>query len=890
MSRYSGLKFKKFDLHVHTPASHDFKNKSVTSEQIVSEAIKKGLRGIAITDHNTGEWVDKIKEAAEGKNLTVFPGVEIHCSGGETGIHIIGIFDVEKGSQHIDALLADLKISVDDFGKSNAVTHKSVYDVIDILSSKPHDGIAVLAHCKSSKGVLGEIKGEIRKKIFEHTGVLAVETSYDDFTNTQKIQKKNRAIDLLNGDDQNYNRRKLAVYISSDSIADSDNVHTLEGIGTQYTYFKVDDVIDIESLRQCFIDRDVRIRQYFEYKDNAYPNIKKISVKSGFFDNQFAEFHNGLNSILGGKGAGKSLLVEFMRFALSKETSNPEILDDYNSKLEKRLGIYGEVLIEFEDETGMNHKVKRIFNPSENDPYSKFDESNIAKAFPVLFLSQNEIIKIAEDQNEQIKFIDKFFDFQNFKDRIKNIEGDLSTLDKQFAEGLRAISNINEIDDQKNKNILELGKLKTSLSDPIYNKYKNLEQKDFAFRKQHESLTNVRSYLSNDLESLKVFDKPSFDEPVSDDPAIKRNTDVITQAILTVELKFEEALKVVNKSLIDIKNEYDKWLPTFKFEKRKYEKHIREAGGDKKEIERKRLRLVLTIEDLKKRRVILEKKSENLKNIKETRDDLINELIKIYSEYSKERKEKCNKFQKESNGRLKIELHESTNTDAFRERLLNMKRGSRLRDNDIDIICEKIKPYNFILYILRYVASNNIKHIQSISDKTNIDINRVKVLCDFLLSAELYEDLLKLQYEVHPQDKPIIQYKLNDGSYEEIKNISVGQKCTAMLIIALSDGNFPIIIDQPEDSLDVRSVWDDMCVKIRKGKTKRQFIFTTHNSSLAVASDTDKFTLIENIRNKGEIYLTGAIDIKKVKDEVIKYLEGGESTYKAKAQKYGLKS
>ena len=54
-----GLSFKKFDLHIHTPASKCFSDKSVTAEQIVAKAIKEGLSAIAITDHNTGEWIDK---------------------------------------------------------------------------------------------------------------------------------------------------------------------------------------------------------------------------------------------------------------------------------------------------------------------------------------------------------------------------------------------------------------------------------------------------------------------------------------------------------------------------------------------------------------------------------------------------------------------------------------------------------------------------------------------------------------------------------------------------------------------------------------------------------------------------------------------------------------
>lgn len=79
-----GLKYKKMDLHVHTPASHDFKNKEITPEQIVKHCQNIGLDAIAITDHNTGEYIDKIKGVAKGK-LTIFPGVEISCLGGQSG-------------------------------------------------------------------------------------------------------------------------------------------------------------------------------------------------------------------------------------------------------------------------------------------------------------------------------------------------------------------------------------------------------------------------------------------------------------------------------------------------------------------------------------------------------------------------------------------------------------------------------------------------------------------------------------------------------------------------------------------------------------------------------------------------------------------------------------
>lgn len=109
MSKTRGLAFQRFDLHVHTPGSEDFADRDVTAEQVVTEALKKGLRGIAVTDHNTGEWVDAVKNAAEGTDLVVFPGAEIYCTGGKSGIHVLALLDPAKGTKHINALLAALE-------------------------------------------------------------------------------------------------------------------------------------------------------------------------------------------------------------------------------------------------------------------------------------------------------------------------------------------------------------------------------------------------------------------------------------------------------------------------------------------------------------------------------------------------------------------------------------------------------------------------------------------------------------------------------------------------------------------------------------------------------------------------------------------------------------
>ena len=107
-----GLIYRKIDLHIHTPESDCFPDKSVTPDDIVNKAIKEGLDAIAITDHNSGASIDAVKQAAK-KRLVVFPGVEITTTAGKSNIHIVAVFDKDKSTKDVENLLGELKILPD---------------------------------------------------------------------------------------------------------------------------------------------------------------------------------------------------------------------------------------------------------------------------------------------------------------------------------------------------------------------------------------------------------------------------------------------------------------------------------------------------------------------------------------------------------------------------------------------------------------------------------------------------------------------------------------------------------------------------------------------------------------------------------------------------------
>ena len=102
----SGLERIALDLHVHTPASHDWTGGQITPEEFVAHAQSTGLSGFAVTDHETGAWIDPLREAAKGTGFIVIPGVELNNLAGNAGIHLVVLFELDASSLDVERFLA----------------------------------------------------------------------------------------------------------------------------------------------------------------------------------------------------------------------------------------------------------------------------------------------------------------------------------------------------------------------------------------------------------------------------------------------------------------------------------------------------------------------------------------------------------------------------------------------------------------------------------------------------------------------------------------------------------------------------------------------------------------------------------------------------------------
>ena len=140
MSEVKDVAFKKVDLHIHTPRSACYSDPSVTTEQIVNSALTAELSVIAITDHNTVEAVDGIRQVAEKKGLFAFPGIELSTRGG----HIISIFDLDTPVERLRDFLDNIGITRQGWGDAAIMADDGIEEVLQKIIE--WGGIAIAAH------------------------------------------------------------------------------------------------------------------------------------------------------------------------------------------------------------------------------------------------------------------------------------------------------------------------------------------------------------------------------------------------------------------------------------------------------------------------------------------------------------------------------------------------------------------------------------------------------------------------------------------------------------------------------------------------------------------------------------------------------------------------
>jgi len=171
---------------------------------------------------------------------------------------------------------------------------------------------------------------------------------------------------------------------------------------------------------------------------------------------------------------------------------------------------------------------------------------------------------------------------------------------------------------------------------------------------------------------------------------------------------------------------------------------------------------------------------------------------------------------------------------------------------------------------------------EALEDRGNLDRYRAWAAD---LSAWLYSlEHIRIRYS--------IQY---DGV--EIEQLSPGTRGIVLLLLYLSidrTDDRPLIIDQPEENLDPKSVYDELVDRFRETKLRRQIIVVTHNANLVVNTDADQVIVARvGHHQPGALptmtYMAGALENSEIRKEVCEILEGGEPAFLDRAKRLRLR-
>ncbi|MCY4225096.1 MAG: AAA family ATPase, partial [Bacteroidetes bacterium] len=242
------------------------------------------------------------------------------------------------------------------------------------------------------------------------------------------------------------------------------------------------------------------------------------------------------------------------------------------------------------------------------------------------------------------------------------------------------------------------------------------------------------------------------------------------------------------------------------------------------------------------------------------------------------------KVNEELKNRIKVKVQLNNDLEPLFE-LLRTQIGGRLNEA-INSIRNSL---DFSLTEFVAACRAGTEQLQSIYGITSAQSQRI-VDADPNIFMEIEE------LSLNPTTKIQLNLSLNSKKkvWQNLEELSTGQKATAVLLLLLLESDAPLIIDQPEDDLDNRFITEGVIPRIRNQKQTRQFIFSTHNANIPVLGDAE---MIIGLVASGEAFSgrsniadqhMGSIDNKPIRELVEEILEGGKEAFEIRRKKYGF--
>lgn len=933
-----GNHFYKCDLQIHSPRDRAWKGQPAISDDerneyaktFIKDCRKAGLDAIAISDHHDLVFFEYIKKASqeekdemgvvipESGRLIVFPAVELTLN--TPPIQGILVLDANFPESLFATVLGALSIA-----QAPKIESKTI-ETVGISQNAIPNINALYQKLDETNGVKGRYTFLPHIKEKGHKTMLR-DGFHDSYARMPCVGGYVDGIfeggsigylKILNGEVGAWGFKSMAVIQTSDHRAES--TIWQNSIATWIKWAKP----TAEALRQACLAKESRI----SLREPEIPDIfiEKVDVTASAFMGKFIlDLNPQLNSIIGGRGTGKSTILEYIRWALCDQT---EIFSDDEEKSEiqrKRKVLIEKTLKEHSAEVrisfmvnGTRHLVKRNSNSEDvllkisDGEFQSVRPKQVQELLPIQAYSQKQLSSVAVRPEELKRFIEQPISrtIEEFDSRISIVASEIKKVYSNLTKNKQLISEIEKYNLELNSNNQQLQKLRSELKGMSEEDRKTIERATY-FTNEKNQITEVEQSYSTVTDKLNIL-KDTINS-LAINPPVEREYEnkAVLDRIENERKTFMKETETLTERLLKNKDESSARFEEIKKEwtltRNSFEDEYRRAK-EKSTSSQQTITNIKNIETKIERlnETIRQKKNDQLAvNSTDGEYDLLYlNFLNLQKDKSLKLKEATSTFTQLSNGFIKADFANIVDSDVLTAQMNSIFSANSLgihktRAEQIGQIIfwdhDPLKKWGELILEFKTLVEFNfttegrqeLPHTP-ILDSAGFTLANKRKCCEGL-TIDSFLNMATIQIEYLPK----FHYKTNNEMGDDIpfEDASAGQQATALLNVLLNQGGYPLIIDQPEDDIDNRAI-DAIIINLWKAKRRRQIIFSSHNANLVVNGDSELVVCCDynetSEQTSGYIKYQGSIDSDEIRTEITSIMEGGERAFKLRKEKYGF--
>lgn len=880
---YTKARFFKCGLQVNPAGYINYRGQEQTltedeyNQQLLTACLEAEVEVIGLADHGSVDGVDKLRELLSENGVVVFPGFEIASS---EKIHFVCLFDEAKTSQELERILGSLSLlNPNDGIRPSRLSAEQLIEAVNQQS-----GFIFAAHCTNDNGLLK--KGQMNH-VWQDKGLLAAQIpgSIEDLKGVESDFYRKVFLNKI----ADYRRERAMAAINAADVAKPEDIKN----DASSCLIKMTKPCFI-SFKQAFLDAGSRVRLNSDKPENYASSIEQIGFVGGYLDGLDIEFSEHLNAVIGGRGTGKSTLLECIRFAFDLAPFGKAAKAQHDAILKHNLGNEKgmvEVKVRSAAMHGRQFTVSRKYG---NQPVVVNEAGEISPHQPkdllpgIELYGQNEIYEMTRDEQSRNHLIERFLEGEH-----ENFDTDIAKVLARLKENRESIERALSQKDDIEAEVERLPKLQDQAKQfqtlGIDEKLKvipKLEKEKQLSGRVNEEVDRIKEAIETLKDGLPdtVFLSEASTDGLPHADLLKQQRKILEgfkTALIQTVTHLDQLTLTTSEKLLPIRQQLAEKL---RDEDQQLENAFKEIpasqGKTGRQIGAEYQTLLKKIEQIRPKQTTLKNRQAQIDELYKQRKKLLLEL----DQQTSARASAMQKSVKRLNRKLDQKVRLSLNPEGNRQVLVDFLSACNLEGVGVKRLAWVLEG--------DFSPANIAATIRGGTEDLDFEFGITNTISRALCRLP-ERKLLELEELLIP-DTTAIELNVTHGEQEAkfrpIEDLSTGQQCTAVLHLLLLDNRDPLVLDQPEDNLDNAFIAERIVAELRRAKLSRQFLFATHNANIPVFGDAEWIGVLSVEDNKGQILSDqqGAIDMPKVQELAADILEGGKSAFNQRREKYGF--